>query len=248
MNRSRKESDSSTIRSELRSLRDPEKARILSGFFKTGPGEYGEGDRFLGIQVPDVRRVVQSHRRASLEEALDLLHSEYHEERLAALLLIVDRYRGGDAAQKAEIFEMYLNNTAYINSWDLVDLTAHHIIGERLFKKNTSLLTGLAQSESLWERRIAVLATFYFIRRGESRETLRIAKLLLQDSHDLIHKAVGWMLREVGKRCSIEIECGFLDRYASFMPRTMLRYAVERFPKDLKARYMNKKGVLSSKF
>ena len=235
-----KETQSKTIRSELRSLRDPEKARILSGFFKTGPGEYGEGDRFLGIAVPDVRRIVRSHRHTSLKEALGLLHSEYHEERLAALLLMVDRYQRGGTAEKTEIFDLYLGNTACINSWDLVDLTAHHIVGERLFNKKSSLLKKLAQSESLWERRIAILATFYFIRQGESRETLKIAGLLLHDSHDLIHKAVGWMLREVGKRCSIEEECVFLDKYASMMPRTMLRYAIERFPGNLKSRYMKK--------
>ncbi len=228
------------IRSELRSLKNPEKAKTLSGFFKTGPGEYGEGDRFLGITVPDIRRIVRTHRHASLKNILELLHSGYHEERLAALLLLVDSYQRGDEEQKKEIFELYLNNTVYINSWDLVDLTADHIVGGQLYRKKRSLLTKLARSESLWERRIAILATFYFIRKGESRETLRIAKLLLHDSHDLIHKAVGWMLREVGKRCSIEIERIFLDKYAAVMPRTMLRYAIERFPKELKTHYMKK--------
>jgi 3-methyladenine DNA glycosylase AlkD len=240
MNRNKIESQPATIRSELRSLKDPRKARVLSGFFKTGPGEYGEGDRFLGIPVPDIRRIVRTHRQASLKEVLDSLYSEYHEERLAALLLMVDRYQRGDAVLKREIFDLYLKNTACINSWDLVDLTAHHIVGEQLFERKRSLLTKLARSENLWERRIAILATFYFIRQGDSRETLRIAKLLLQDPHDLIHKAVGWMLREVGKRCSIESECLYLDKYASIMPRTMLRYAIERFPTDLKARYMKK--------
>ena len=228
------------IRSELRSLKNPEKSKILSGFFKTGPGEYGEGDRFLGITVPDIRRIVRTHRHASLKNILELLHSGYHEERLAALLLLVDSYQRGDEEQKKEIFELYLNNTVYINSWDLVDLTADHIVGGQLYRKKRSLLTKLARSESLWERRIAILATFYFIRKGESRETLRVAKLLLHDSHDLIHKAVGWMLREVGKRCSIEIERIFLDKYAAVMPRTMLRYAIERFPKELKTHYMKK--------
>ncbi|MBN2319126.1 MAG: DNA alkylation repair protein [Acidobacteria bacterium] len=234
------ESKSSTIRSELRSLKNPEKAKILSGFFKTGPGEYGEGDRFLGIAVPDIRRIVKTHRHVSLKEIMELLHSGYHEERLAALLFMVARYQRGDAALKKEIFDLYLNNTAYINSWDLVDLTAPHIVGEQLARKGRSLLMKLAQSEILWERRIAILASFYFIRKGESRITLNIAKVLLHDSQDLIHKAVGWMLREVGKRCSIEAECVFLDRYAAFMPRTMLRYAIERFPKDLKEHYMKK--------
>ena len=230
----------STIRSELRSLKNPEKAKILSRFFKTGPGQYGEGDRFLGIQVPEIRRIVKTHRNASLRHILVLLHSRYHEERLAALLFMVDLYQRGDTTEKKEIFDLYLNNTAYTNNWDLVDLTAPHIVGEQLFMKGRSLLTKLARSKSLWERRIAILATFYFIRQGESRDTLRIAKMLLHDSHDLIHKAVGWMLREVGNRCSIETECGFLDKYADVMPRTMLRYAIERFPKELKTHYMKK--------
>ncbi len=230
----------STLRSELRSLKNPEKAKILSGFFKTGPGEYGEGDRFLGIPVPDIRRIIRTHRHASLRHIRALLHSGYHEERLAALLCLVDRYQRGDAIQKKEIFSLYLNNTVFINNWDLVDLTAPHIVGEQLFRKGRSLLTKLARSGNLWERRIAILATFYFIRQGESRGTLRIAKLLLHDSHDLIHKAVGWMLRELGKRCSIEDERVFLDQYAAVMPRTMLRYAIERFPKELKTHYMKK--------
>ena len=240
MNRTEKESRSAALRSEIRSRKDPEKAKILSGFFKTGPGEYGEGDRFLGIRVPDVRRIVKNHRKASVKNILELLHSKYHEERLAALLIMVDQYKSGNAAQKAEIFRLYLGNTDCINNWDLVDLTAPHIVGEYLFKKKKTLLTQLARSESIWERRIAILSTFYFIRQGESLQTLRIAKILLTDSQDLIHKAAGWMLREVGKRCSLESECLFLDRYASVMPRTMLRYAIERFPDDLRARYMKK--------
>jgi 3-methyladenine DNA glycosylase AlkD len=240
MNRTETESRPAAIRSELRSLKDPDKAKILSGFFKTGPGEYGEGDRFLGIRVPDVRRIVKNHRKASIKDILELLHSEYHEERLAALLIMVDQYKSGNAAQKSEIFSLYLGNTDYINSWDLVDLTAPYIVGEYLFKKKKALLATLARSANIWERRIAILSTFYFIRQGNSLQTLRIAKILLDDSHDLIHKAVGWMLREVGKRCSLENECLFLDQYASVMPRTMLRYAIERFPEDLKGRYMRK--------
>jgi 3-methyladenine DNA glycosylase AlkD len=240
MNRTEKESQSAALRSELRSLKDPEKAKLLSGFFKTGPGEYGECDRFLGIRVPDVRRIVKNHRKASIKDILELLHSKYHEERLAALLIMVDQYKSGNAAQKSAIFSLYLGNTDYINSWDLVDLTAPYIVGEYLFKKKKALLTTLARSANIWERRIAILSTFYFIRQGKSLQTLRIAKILLDDSHDLIHKAVGWMLREVGKRCSPKNECLFLDQYASVMPRTMLRYAVERFPEDLKEQYMKK--------
>jgi 3-methyladenine DNA glycosylase AlkD len=240
MKRTMKNPGPTPMQSELRFLKDPAKARILSGFFKTGPGEYGDGDHFLGIKAPDVRKIVKRHRQAPQQEILESLHSGYHEERLAALLILVDQYRRGDATRKNEIFNLYLGNTAYINSWDLVDLTAPQIVGDHLFRKSRSPLRKLARSDSLWERRIAILATFHCIRQGESRQTLEIAELLLNDSHDLIHKAVGWMLREVGKRCSIEEECAFLDRHAGTMPRTMLRYAVERFPEDLKAHYMKK--------
>lgn len=240
MKRMQKKTGPTPMQSELRSLKDPAKARILSGFFKTGPGEYGDGDRFLGIKVPDVRKIVKKYRHASQQEILGSLHSEYHEERLAALLILVDQYQRGDSARKTEIFSLYLDNTAYINSWDLVDLTAPQIVGDHLFRKSRSLLRKLARSDSLWERRIAILSTFHCIRQGESRQTLEIAGLLHNDTHDLIHKAVGWMLREVGKRCSIAEECAFLDRHAATMPRTMLRYAVERFPENLKAHYMKK--------
>lgn len=237
-----RQSPHSAIRSELRRLEDPGKAGVLRGFFKTGPGEYGEGDRFLGIGVPDIRRVVRRHPGAPAEEVLGLLHSEYHEERLAALLILVGQYQRGDAARKTEIYRLYLCNTAHINSWDLVDLTAYHIVGDYVFGKNRSVLTKLARSENLWERRIAIVSTFCFIRRGEDRGTLAVTRLLLDDPHDLIHKAVGWMLREAGKRCSEDNLCRFLDRYASRMPRTMLRYAIERFPQYLRLRYMRRRG------
>ena len=232
--------DSTAIRKELRSLADPEKAKVLLRFFKTGRGEYGEGDRFLGVVVPDIRKIVKSHRDAARKEVIKLLRSPYHEERLAALLILVEQYRRGDASRKKSIYSLYLSNTYYINNWDLVDLTAPHIVGDYLFGKSTSVLTELALSEYLWDRRIAMLSTHYFIRQGDSGEALRIAELLVHDSHDLIHKAVGWMLREVGKRCSIKSECRFLDSYAAVMPRTMLRYAIERFPQRLKSKYMKK--------
>jgi 3-methyladenine DNA glycosylase AlkD len=227
-----------SIRSELRSLKDPAKARILSGFFKTGPGQYGEGDRFLGIKVPDIRKVVGRHRQASENEVERLLCSPYHEERLAGLLLLVHQFQQGSESRRSRIFQFYLDHSAYINNWDLVDLSAPHIVGGYLYRGDRSLLVRLARSQSLWERRIAVIATFYFIRQGEDRETYKLAKLLLQDTHDLIHKAVGWMLREAGKRCSMERQCRFLDRYAARMPRTMLRYAIERLPEELRLQYM----------
>jgi 3-methyladenine DNA glycosylase AlkD len=228
-----------SIRSELRAAVDPDKAAFYPHFFKTGPGEYGEGDLFLGVVVPKIRKIMKRHLEASRADVLELLGSPYHEERLAALLILVEQYRRSDRFGKDVIYRLYLSNSSRINNWDLVDVTAPHIVGEHLYGKDTSVLTKLARSKNLWERRIAILSTHFFIRRGESRETLRISELLLGDSQDLIHKAVGWMLREVGQRCSIESECMFLDKHAEAMPRTMLRYAIERFPEHLKQRYMN---------
>lgn len=238
MKKSGKRAESEVIRGELRSAADAAKAAVLKSFFKTGPGEYGENDRFHGVPVPGVRKVVQAHLDIPLSEVRKLLCSPYHEERLAALLILVDQYRRGDRSRRKRIFDFYLSNTARINNWDLVDLSAPHIVGGHLFGRKTSILTRLARSDNLWERRIAILATHYFIRQGDGRETLRLAGLLLGDPHDLIHKAAGWMLREAGKRCSMEDVCGFLDANAAVMPRTMLRYALERFPRDLRFRYM----------
>ena len=231
-------SEAETIHAELRALIDPEKAVILPRFFKTGPGQYGEGDKFHGVVVPKIRKVATAHACASQADILTLLYSEYHEERMTALLILIAQYQREDDAGKEDIFRLYLAHTNRINNWDLVDLSAPHIVGAHLFGKPATVLTKLAESPDLWERRISILATHYFIRRGESRETLRIAKKLLNDSHDLIHKAVGWMLREVGKYCPFDEECAFLDAHAAVMPRTMLRYAVERFPEDLRRRYM----------
>jgi 3-methyladenine DNA glycosylase AlkD len=233
-----KTNEAEIIRSELRSLSDPAKARVLARFFKSGPGDYGEGDRFYGVVVPKIRGVVKAHRKAPEREVRKLLRSQFHEERLTALLILVDQYQRGDNFQKKKIYDLYLANTAHVNNWDLVDLTAQHIVGAWLDSKETSVLARLALSRSLWERRIAMLATFHFIRLGDSREALRIAELLLRDPHDLIHKAVGWMLREVGKRCSLKAECDFLDAHAAAMPRTMLRYAIERFPEKLRLHYL----------
>jgi 3-methyladenine DNA glycosylase AlkD len=236
----KKKPESELIRFELRSVCDRGKAKILARFFKTGPGEYGEGDLFLGVRVPDIRKIVKTHKNVELSETRKLLSSEFHEERLAALLLSVEMYRRGSESRKRDIYDFYLASIDCINNWDLVDVTAPHIVGAQLYGKDTSTLTKLAHSKNLWERRVAILSTHYFIRKGECRETLRIAKLLLRDTHDLIHKAVGWMLREVGNRCSVEAECRFLDRHAAAMPRTMLRYAIERFPPELKSRYLRK--------
>lgn len=241
MNNRKATSLASMIRSELRSVSDSQKARVLARFFKTGPGDYGEGDKFLGIVVPKIRGIVKMHRNAPKREVAKLLSSKFHEERLTALLILVDQYQRADAAGKREIFELYLASTAYINNWDLVDLTAHHIVGAYLDGKDTAVLTRLALSPSIWERRIAMLSTYHFIRKGDSHEALRMAELLLHDPHDLIQKAVGWMLREVGKRCSLREELGFLDKYAAVMPRTMLRYAIERLPDRSRLHYLKRR-------
>jgi 3-methyladenine DNA glycosylase AlkD len=226
----------------LRERIDPEKAVVLPRFFKTGPGQYGEGDKFLGVAVPGVRQAVKPHLDAPEADILALLRSEYHEERLAALVILVGRYRlarrEGDAARQEAVFRFYLANTGRVNNWDLVDLSAPHIVGAHLFGKSTALLTELSASPSVWERRIAIIATHHFIREGDCRETFRIARRLLGDRHDLIHKAVGWMLREAGKRCSLEAELAFLDRHRAEMPRTALRYAIERFPEGLRRAYL----------
>jgi len=242
-----KPNETEVIRSELRSAADPAKAAFFPRFFKTGPGEYGEGDQFLGVVVPNIRKIVKRHREASTADVLELLGSPYHEERLTSLLIMVEQYRKADRSRKEEIYRLYLTNSSRVNNWDLVDLTAPHIVGAHLYGRDSSVLTKLARSKNLWERRIAILSTHFFIRRGNDRETLRVARLLLGDSHDLIHKAVGWMLREVGKRCSLESECVFLDKHAAAMPRTMLRYALERLPEPLRLRYMRSKKTSSTK-
>jgi 3-methyladenine DNA glycosylase AlkD len=213
----------------LRRLSNKEKAKNLSRFFKTGKGEYGEGDKFLGITVPQIRESVKLLKsKVTLTNILNLLRSEYHEERLCGLLLLIEVYKKGTKNDKEKIFETYLSNTKYINNWDLVDLTAPHIVGDFLQDKPKIILYRLAASKDLWERRIAIISTFKYIYDGKSAETIKIAKMLLKDEHDLIHKGVGWMLREVGKRCSEKILKDFLNKHYKKMPRTMLRYAIER--------------------
>lgn len=228
------------VRNTLRSLADPAIAVHARRFFKTGKGEYGEGDRFLGIRVPVLRRIVKDCRGLALPETLPLLHSAFHEERLFALLLLVDRFRRGDAAERAAIYRLYLAHTGCVNNWDLVDSSAPYIVGAYLEDRDRRVLYRLARSASLWERRIAIIATLHLIRGNRYDDTLKIAALLLQDGHDLIHKAVGWMLREVGKR-DLSAEKTFLNKHYTVMPRTMLRYAIEKFPP--KDRNMYLEGV-----
>ena len=212
----------------LFALANPDIAEHSQRFFKTGIGEYGYGDKFLGIRVPLIRQSVKKYKTASLSDAEKLLKSEYHEIRLFALLLLVFQFTHGGAVEKQKIYNLYLNNTLYINNWDLVDSSAHYIIGNYLENKDRSILYELSKSSSLWERRIAIISTFYFIRKNDFKDALSISKQLLNDPEDLIHKATGWMLREVGKRDRAK-ELGFLNAYYKVMPRTMLRYAIEKF-------------------
>lgn len=221
----------------LKTQGNAEKAKHAQRFFKTAPGEYGEGDVFLGIRVPELRREVKRCRGLSLAENLKLLRSKFHEVRLFALLLLVDTYQRGDESVRLAVFNKYLSHTGYINNWDLVDSSAHQIVGVQLCGGPTDLLDKLATSSQLWERRIAIIATFAMIRRGSFDDTLRLADILLKDSEDLIHKAVGWMLREVGNR-DRRVEEVFLQKHYQKMPRTMLRYAIEKFPEKLRRAYL----------
>jgi 3-methyladenine DNA glycosylase AlkD len=225
------------IERELVALGDPEDARFLERYFKTGPGEYGEGDRFLGIRVPQLRKLARSHESLSLAGCRSLLRSPFHEARLLGLLILVRKAERGDPTTRDRVHRLYLDNTERVNNWDLVDLSAPRIVGGRLEGGDRSELDRLARSASVWERRIAILATMHFIRMGDFDDTFRVAEILLEDPHDLIHKAVGWMLREVGKRDRAAEERFLRSRYAR-MPRTMLRYAIEKFPKDLRERYL----------
>lgn len=225
------------IQEELAELADPQTASFSQRFFKTGPGEYAAGDLFRGIRVPVLRRLAKEHQNITLSEAEQLLRSPYHEDRLLALLLLVRLYAKGNEGTRAEIYQMYLENTRFINNWDLVDSSAEYIVGAFLWDKERQPLYDLARSSSLWERRIAVMATFHFVKRGEFGETLKMAQGLLSDREDLIHKAVGWMLREVGKR-DLQAEEAFLQIHCQRMPRVMLRYAIEKFPEEKRVQYL----------
>lgn len=225
------------LKSEIRKLGNKRKAKLLKRFFKTGPGEYAEGDIFMGINVPVLRNLAKRYQKLPLDETLRLLKSKIHEERLLSLLILILKYRQADLPGKEKIYKAYLNHAKYINNWDLVDVTAKHIIGAFLSGKDKAPLYKLVNSDSLWERRIAVLSTFHFIANNDFSDSLKIAKILLLDQHDLIHKAVGWMLREVGKK-DMDSEEGFLKKYRAAMPRTMLRYAIERFPESKRQTYL----------
>lgn len=229
-----------TARADLRLAADAKDAANLMRFFKTAPGQYGHGDRFLGIRVPVLRALARKHGSLPVHDALTLLQSKWHEERSLALFLLVSHYKRADASGKQRIYDAYLSNTKHINNWDLVDCSAEHIVGPHLGPNDVSVLDRLASSDDVWERRIAMLATFHWIKQKQFAPALHIAERLLGDAHDLIHKAVGWMLREIGKRDG-KVERRFLDKHCRIMPRTMLRYAVEKFPEAERRRYMDGK-------
>jgi len=227
------------LKKDLQNLANPKQAEILQRFFKTGKGQYGEGDIFLGIKVPEQRKISKKYLDLSLNHIRELLSSKIHEYRLTSLFILIDKYKKSDEKEKKEIFNFYLKNTKNINNWDLVDLSVPKIVGDYLLDKPRDILYKLAKSKSLWEKRIAILATFEFIKHNEYKDTLKISKILLNDKHDLIHKAVGWMLREVGKR-NQETEEKFLKKHYKQMPRTMLRYSIERFDEEKRKFYMKK--------
>lgn len=222
------------LKKDIQAYASPEKAKVLQRFFKTGPGQYGEGDIFLGIKVPVQRKVAKKYKDLPLPDVQQLLDSKIHEHRLVGLLILVYKY---EKSKNKEIVDFYLSNTRNINNWDLVDLTAYKILGDYLLDKDRSILYDLAKSSDLWEKRISMISTAAFIRENDFNDTLKIAELLLNDKHDLIHKAVGWMLREVGKR-NQEVEEKFLKKHYKNMPRTMLRYAIERFEEKKRKAYL----------
>lgn len=225
------------ICTELRKFAEPQRASFHQRFFKTGRGEYGEGDRFLGVRVPHIRKLVRKFRGLSLEDTEKLLHSRWHEERLFALLVMVDSFRRSSDELQENIYDLYMDSTQWINNWDLVDLSAPHIPGGWLYGRDRKSLYDFAGSGDLWKKRIAIISTQYFIRKNDFEDTLHISEKLLKDNHDLIHKAVGWMLREVGKK-NLETEEKFLRKHYREMPRTMLRYAIEKFPEEKRQKYL----------
>ncbi len=228
-----------TLRKDLKAHASSARAKVLARYFKTGPGEYGEGDVFMGVRVPDIRRVATRHKDMPLSDIAVLLESDIHEERMTALVILTLQYARGDEGRKKDAVDMYVAHTTRINNWDLVDVSVHKIIGAwvRAHSKEEVLLKKWAKSAYIWERRMAIVATFHHIREGELSLTLTIADMLLKDTHDLIHKAVGWALREVGKKDEDVLREYIRTRYER-MPRTTLRYAIERFPEKERKRYL----------
>lgn len=230
---------SMSVQSDIQKSANKKRAKFLQGYFKTGKGEYGEGDKFIGLTVPQVRAIAKKYRGLPLGDVEELLHNRIHEYRLTALIILTEKYRR--AVNKKEIVDVYLKNTRYINNWDLVDLSSHEILGTYLMEKPRKILYTLAKSKNIWERRIAVISTFAFLRKNDVSDSLALAEILLHDTHDLMHKAVGWMLREVGKRDE-KILVDYLSTRYKTMPRTMLRYAIEKFDKLVQQKYL--KGTI----
>jgi 3-methyladenine DNA glycosylase AlkD len=218
---------------------DPEHASRLQGFFKTGKGGYGEGDIFLGLRVPDQRKIAKKYRELPLPDILRLLQSGIHEHRLTSMFILTHQFNKGDEKKRKQIVDLYLVNTAYVNSWDIVDSSAHKLLGAWLIDKPRDILYRLAESDSLWEKRISIISTFAFIKHGDLTDALALAEKLVNDEHDLIHKATGWVIREIGKKDQQALE-DFLQRHYKTMPRTMLRYAIERLPEDRRKYFMEK--------
>lgn len=233
-------SKATEIKKEIAKYADSEKAKILQGFFKTGKGEYGEGDIFIGVKVPEVREIAKKFKETEFFEIEKLLKSKIHEERLCALLILIQKFEKTNEKEKQKIVDFYLANTKQINNWDLVDLSAPKIIGKHLVEKNRKIVYTLAKSKELWEKRIAIIATYAFIQKNDFSDTLKISELLINEEHDLMHKAVGWMLREIGKR-NLNAEEKFLKKHYKKMPRTMLRYAIEKFDEPKRKAYLNGK-------
>lgn len=231
----------SDIYRELNKYRNFQKAKILSKFFKTGKGEYGEGDKFLGISVPQIRKACEDYPVKDLKEIQKILKNEFHEIRFAGLVCLVNLYKKSDSKNKEKIFNFYIKNAKNINNWDLVDVSADKIAGDFLLdkRKEREILYKLSKSKNLWERRISVVSTYAFIKKGDFKDILKISKSLLKDKHDLIHKAVGWMLREVGKVDKVSLII-FLDKNYQKMPRTMLRYSIEKFDEKTRQKYLAK--------
>ncbi len=225
---------------ELKKISTPEKAKASAWFFKSGKGEYGYGDKFIGVTVPEQRRIAKQYRDLSLSEVSVLLKSPIHEHRLTGLFILDLQYQKADPANRKRIVQFYLKHRKQINNWDLVDSSASYILGDYLLHEDRKILYTFARSKNLWERRIAIISTAAFIKNNQFEDTLNISEILLKDTHDLIHKAVGWMLREVGKK-SLATEEKFLQKHASVMPRTMLRYAIEKFPEPKRKAYLQKK-------
>jgi len=225
------------LKSEIKSHSNPKRAEASLRFFKTGKGEYGEGDKFYGLTLPEINSLVKKYKDLPLKSVISLLKSRYHEDRTTAVLILVEKYRKADINAKNDIYYLYINNTKHINNWDLVDISAPKIVGRHLCNRSRRILYKLAKSKLIWDKRIAIMSTFHFIRNNDFNDALSISKILLIDKHDLIQKAVGWMLREIGKR-NIKVEEKYLKENYKVMPRTMLRYAIEKFPEALRKKYL----------